>query len=97
MASVEQCEDRAGIGLHLATMKRQRPLKAAIVAVLFVLTLWGIAPSGILRRRESEKLEAGWEDFQGRLGRGWDDSDFAVGFHLGHSYLYVFIYILSLL
>lgn len=97
MASAEQREDRARTVLRLATMERHCILKAAIVAVLFVLTLCGIVPSSILRRRESEKLEAGWEVFRGRMGRGWDDGDFAVGFHLGHSHLYVWISILSLL
>lgn len=97
MACAEQCKHRVRTAPRLAKMKRDREVKAAIVAVFFLLALWGFVHRSMLQQRESEKLEAGWEVLQGRLGRGWDNGGFAVGFHLGHSYLYVLISTVPLL
>lgn len=70
-------------------MQRPRLVGATILAGLFILILGEIVLGSILEQRNSEKLDAGWEILQRAMVRGQDDSDFAVGFHLGHSRLYV--------
>lgn len=70
-------------------MERPRLLGATILVGFVAMILGGLVVESIMEQRESAENEA--------IVWGWDDSDFAVGFHLGHSSLYVLNFLLPLL